>query len=253
LWFDILWSWRVTGESLLRVGGQVVSARPDALRGQGFVLDQLWIGSGWRVIQAIPPAQPVYQPALTFIGDIGRVRVRVLTRERSERWLDGVTPVDKASRQILAPCAGTVAAAIRQIAAVLRNLMSAVVAQEVSVWNTGDPGRPVSLEGEKLHGYAAVAARWMARYLAGDAGALEKFSAALRAFLSLLRQRAGSRVKEATAEVKTILAAVDISAGCKEQAARVRGKYPAEIKRLETLFATIRNLVRDELGVDWIG
>jgi hypothetical protein len=47
---------------------------------------------------------------------------------KSNKKKDAVTPVDKASSQILAPCAGTVAAAIRQIAAVLRSLMSAVIA-----------------------------------------------------------------------------------------------------------------------------
>jgi hypothetical protein len=244
-WFDIRWSWRLTGQSILTFNGEMVAVRPDVSPGRTHNLAYLVLGS-------IPTES---FPGFLFRGDIAHFRVSVLTRERAEKALDAAAPISPAGSERLEPCREEINARVRALIQLFRGLMQSIISQQTKAWVREDGGSPITRDGTRLHKLAQQAAGAMVQYMTtGNDKALEDFRSHLDQFLKLLARLADRQlISELGEQVDNILREFPISEECRKAAEEVRSTDLDNFKRLEALVDVVIDTVRDALGVHWDG
>jgi len=239
-WFEIGWSWRVNGQSVLSFNRKVVASWPDVGVDQPYEFSLFGLGSGARFIPSIPPGPPGIDPLLFFPADIAAVQLNLLTRQRSEKSVDAVFPMVGIENQEISGCWEQIAPGFRALITLFRTLVSTAVANQP---------RAAAI----LHDYAVKAAQILARYLDGQDDALAPFERALEKFLRQLKELAGGQLSAVELQVKQILAGMDASVRCKEAATQYITRNKKELHRLQLLLDTVSRTIRTTLEVNWNG
>jgi hypothetical protein len=244
-WFDVRWSWRVNGQSVLSLDGKVVTSWFDVGAGSPYEFARFGLGSDARIIPAIPAGPPGLISMLFFPADVSLVQLNLLTRERSEKSVDAACPVG-AREDGIEPCWEQVAPRFRALIALFRTLVANAVADQAGI--TGG-----ARAGAQLHEYALRAAALLTRYLDGADDTLTDFEKALDKFLRHLKSIAAVQLPDVERQMRQILAGMDVSATCKETASRFLARNKNEVRRLQLLLEVVNRTIRRTLEVDWNG
>jgi hypothetical protein len=245
-WLEIGWSWRVNGQSVLSFNRKVVASWLDLGVGSPYDFAVFGLGSGARIIPAIPPGSPGINSLLFFPADISLVQLNLLTRERSERSVDAAFPAGGVDNEEIAQCWEQVAPRFRMLITLFRTMVADAVAAQASV--SGG-----SRAAAQLHEYAVIAAALLARYLDGDDDSLAEFEKALQKFLRQLKTLAGAQLADVERQVRQILAGMDVSAPCKQASSELLKQNKMGVRRLQLLLEIVSRTIRTTLEVDWNG
>ncbi|MFN0167937.1 MAG: hypothetical protein ACKV22_16045 [Bryobacteraceae bacterium] len=232
-WFEIGWSWRVSGQAILTFNGNVAAAWPDLETGNPYELSQIGVGSG-----VIGPSG---SQRIKLLGDVVLLRLSVLTRERSENFLNSAFPIRGVDTGQIAACRDLIAPALRALISLFRHVISTGIGQ----------GGARTTTSARLHTAAVAAANSLARYADGDDRALPDFRKRLITFLRLLQDLTSERLPDIERQIRRILDGVDVTGPCRNAAERVIAAQQDDFQRLRLLLNTVSEAVQETLGIEW--